>query len=126
MPTPQEAHQLPPTEDIATFTNEEIIFLLRALWDSLQSPGWTFKNRKDLEKIGEAIFSGKKLKELDDALYDRIFPHLKTVAIHLGKILRNSQSETAEAPKAPPKTTPVLAGEESGVASGKPPTPESA
>ena len=96
------------------FTNEEIVFLLKAVWAALQSPGWTFKNRKDLEKIGEAIFSGKELKDLDDALYDRIFPHLKTVAIHLGKTLRDTEPTAPSTPSeatspAAPTTTVTTA-----------------
>lgn len=84
------------------FTNEEIVFLLKAVWAALQSPGWTFKNRKDLEKIGEAIFSGKELKDLDDSLYDRIFPHLKTVAIHLGRTLRDTSPDEGSPTQATP------------------------
>ena len=90
------------TPDTHNFTNEEIVFLLKAVWAALQSPGWTFKNRKDLEKIGEAIFSGKELKDLDDSLYDRIFPHLKTVAIHLGRTLRDTLPDEGPQTQATP------------------------
>jgi hypothetical protein len=85
MPTPEEQTQIP----LPPLAKEEIAFLIKALWAALQAPGWTFKNRKDLEKLGEAIFSGKSLKEVDDALYDRIFPHLVLVAAHLGNTLRS-------------------------------------
>jgi hypothetical protein len=66
---------------------EDVAWLMNALWESLQSPGWTFTNRRDLEKLGEAIFSGKKLKEVDDKLLTRLFPHLKTITLHLGNML---------------------------------------
>ena len=79
----------PETEKTPPFTNEEVAFLIKAIWSSLQAPKWTFKNRKDLEKIGEAIFTGNALKDLDDQLYDRIFPHLVKVATHLGHVLRD-------------------------------------
>ena len=79
----------PETEKNPPFTNEEVAFLIKAIWSSLQAPKWTFKNRKDLEKIGEAIFTGNALKDLDDQLYDRIFPHLVKVATHLGHVLRD-------------------------------------
>jgi hypothetical protein len=97
------------------FTNEEIVFLIKAMIASLRAPGWTFKNRKDLEKIGEVvIFGGKELRDLDDALYDRIFPHLKTMAVHLGKILRDTapdEPKTAAPSTASPAspTSPVPA-----------------
>ncbi len=65
----------------------DIAFLMNALWESLQAPGWTFSNRKDLEKLGEAIYSGKKLKEVDNQLLTRLFPHLKIITVHLGELL---------------------------------------
>jgi len=91
MTTPDNQEPSPPAPPL---TKEEIAFLIKALWTSLQAPGWTFKNRKDLEKIGEAIFSGKSLKDLDDSLYERIFPHLVTVAKHLGDMLRGQMPES--------------------------------
>ena len=87
-------------------TKKDVAWLMNALWESLQSPGWTFGNRKDLEKLGEAIFSGKKLKEVDDKLLTRLFPHLKTITLHLGSLLMKHDPEhvsvppTAQAPAA--------------------------
>lgn len=77
---------------------EDVAWLMKSLWESLQSPGWTFANRKDLEKLGEAIFSGKKLKEVDDKLMTRLFPHLKTITLHLGALLMNHESKSQVAP----------------------------
>jgi hypothetical protein len=85
MPTPDNTPIPPPSP----LSREEIAFLIKALWSSLQAPGWTLGNRKDLEKLGEAIFSGKSLRDIDDKLYDRIFPHLVAVASHLGQTLRS-------------------------------------
>lgn len=82
-------------------TKEETAHLIRELWGALQAPGWTRQNRKDLEKIGEAIYSGRSLKDLDDDLYDRIFPHLVIVATHLGNALLTSNSIEGTAPKTP-------------------------
>lgn len=106
-PDSSEKPTLPP------MTREEIAFLIKAMWAALRAPGWTFKNRKDLEKLGEAIFAGKDLRDLDDALYDRIFPHLVTIATHLGDTLRSSEpSKPAQAPApelpAPPATLHVV------------------
>ena len=87
-------------------TKEQVAWLIRTLWAALQAPGWTFKNRKDLEKIGEALFTGKTLKDLDDALYERIFPHLVKIAEHLGEALRNGpQDSSPPKPATEPNTT---------------------
>jgi hypothetical protein len=105
MPTPDSSEKtlLPP------LSKEEIAFLIKAIWAALQAPGWTFKNRKDLEKLGEALFSGKSLKEVDDALYDRIFPHLVLVATHLGDTLRSQVPESPYHEIAVEKSAPVTA-----------------
>ena len=86
MPTPDNQEQLP---ELTKEQKEEIAFLIKAMWGALRAPKWTFKNRKDLEKLGEAIFAGKELRDLDDELYDRIFPHLFAIASHLRDTLRN-------------------------------------
>ena len=83
---------------VPEMAKEDVAWLMKALWESLQAPGWTFANRKDLEKLGEAIFSGKKLKEVDDKLMTRLFPHLKTITLHLGTLLMNHEPKT-QAPK---------------------------
>jgi hypothetical protein len=94
MPTPDIS---PKEENHSDLSNGEIAWLIKILWASLQAPGWTNKTRKDLEKLGEGLYSGKSLKELDDALYERIFPHLVTVAKHLGNAIKNGPP--TEAPK---------------------------
>jgi hypothetical protein len=93
--------------DVKTLTKEEIAHLIRTLWSSLQAPAWTHKNRRDLEKLGEAIFSGKSLKDLDDTLYDRIFPHLVTVATHLGNVLRTTSPEKTRTDPIPRDSDPL-------------------
>jgi hypothetical protein len=95
MPTPDIS---PKDENHSDLSNGEIAWLIKILWASLQAPGWTNKTRKDLEKLGEALYSGKSLKELDDSLYDRIFPHLVIVAKHLGKALRDSPLTSKTSP----------------------------
>ena len=105
MPTPEEHAQIP----LPPLSKEEIAFLIKGLWTALQAPGWTFKNRKDLEKLGEAIFSGKSLKEVDDDLYDRIFPHLVLVATSLGNTLRSQVPESPYHEIAVEKSAPVVA-----------------
>jgi hypothetical protein len=103
MTTPEET---PPAQPDPPLTREEIAFLIKALWAALKSPGWTFKTRKDLEKLGEALFSGKELRELDDALYERLAPHLVTIATHLGTTLRTkSPAAPREAAEPPPAET---------------------
>ena len=93
-----------------TLTKEEIAWLIKIMWVSLQAPAWTYKNQKDLGKIGEAIASGKSLKDLDDGLYNRIFPHLVTIATHLGIALKTSSPpEPATEPTSAHVPTPAVA-----------------
>jgi hypothetical protein len=73
----------PPSVETDLLSREETAWLMKAVWSALQSPAWTFQNKKDLEKLGEALFSGKALKDLDEKTLDRIFPHLVTVTQHL-------------------------------------------
>lgn len=88
MPTPK----MPTDEELAelgeSLSKEEIAWLMKIDWRSLQAPRWTFQNKKDLEKLGEALFSGKELKDLDNATLDRIFPHLIKVAKCLGALIK--------------------------------------
>lgn len=78
------------TSPLESLTKEEIAWLIKLMWASLQAPAWTYKSQKDLAKIGEAIASGKSLKDINDDLYNRIFPHLVTIATHLGIALKTS------------------------------------
>ena len=82
----------PTDEELAelgeSLSKEEIAWLMKIDWKSLQAPKWTFQNKKDLEKLGEALFSGKELKDLDNATLDRIFPHLIKVAKCLGALIK--------------------------------------
>lgn len=120
MSTPENPNQEKPHPELTLppLSDKETAFLIRSMWTSLQAPGWTFKNRKDLEKLGEAIFSGKTLKQLDDDLYDRLFPHLVKVAQCLGDILRISSPEESPAPspKAVSPAPPPAEGEPSQAA----------
>jgi len=100
-----------PSTEQTTLTKEETAWLMRALWAALQAPAWESGNKKDLQKLGEALISGKTLKELPDDLLNRIFPHLKTVTLHLGAALKakayeeNATSSPAPAAPNPPTST---------------------
>lgn len=84
------------TPETQPLSKEQIAWLIRTLWTSLQAPGWTSKNHRDLEKLGGALLSGKSLKELDDSLYNRIFPHLVKIAESLGSALRRGPDEARD------------------------------
>ena len=73
-------------------TKEETAWLMKAIWAALQSPKWGFFNSKDLETLGKAIASGKALKDLDDTLLNKIWPHMLTVTQHLGVALKHQAS----------------------------------
>lgn len=98
----------PANEAQAPLTKEETAWLMKTLWAALQAPNWADGNKKDLSKLGEALLSGKTLKELPDDLLGRIFPNLKTVTLHLGAALkaRAYENDAAPAPaQAPAPTT---------------------
>jgi hypothetical protein len=76
-------------------TKEETAWLMKAIWTALQSPKWGFFNSKDLETLGKAIASGKTLKDLDESLLNKIWPHLLTVTNTLGRALKQQASEPA-------------------------------
>jgi hypothetical protein len=84
-----------PTPDMSP---ADIAWLMNAIWASLQSPDWRFSNRKDLEQLGTAIYSGKKLKELDPQLLNRLFPHIKTITLHLANLLTHHVPRPVAAP----------------------------
>jgi hypothetical protein len=104
-----------PSNEQPPLTKEETAWLMRALWGALQAPPWDAGNRKDLQKLGEAIISGKSLKELPNDLLERIFPHLKTVTLHLGAALKakayeedaTTSTATTTAPPSQPIPVPV-------------------
>jgi hypothetical protein len=85
-------------EQIPDMSPADTAWLMNALWESLQSPDWSFSSRKDLEQLGTAIYSGKKLKELDSQLLNRLFPHLKKITLHLGKLLTHRVSKPVSPP----------------------------
>jgi hypothetical protein len=100
MSTPET--QISTPEADATLSTGEVAWLIKILWPALQAPNWKTQSRKDLEKLGEALYSGKSLKELDDPLYNRIFPHLVKVATNLGRAIK----------KGPPSVEPPKVVEE--------------
>lgn len=56
---------------------DEMAFLVKTLWRSLQAPAWT---KDGLITLGKLIFSKKSLKEMDDKTFAEIWPHLKVMA----------------------------------------------
>jgi hypothetical protein len=73
-------------------TKEEKRFLIRALWDALLAPRWT---KDALVDFGMAIFSKKTLKEMDDKIFDKIFPFLETITTKLWQLLGNEAARQA-------------------------------
>jgi len=104
MPTPETA---PQDNEENALSKEEIAWLIKILWPALQAPDWKKQSLRDLEKFSEAIRSGKSLKELDDSLYERIFPHLAKVATHLGLALKKSVP-SKETSSQPATITPIV------------------
>jgi hypothetical protein len=89
--------EINPPADPNQLTKEETAWLMKAIWAALQSPKWGFFNSKDLETLGKAIASGKELKDLDNSLLNKIWPHLLTVTNHLGLALKK-QAAVDDAP----------------------------
>ena len=86
-------------------TKEETAWLMKAIWTALQSPKWGFFNSKDLETLGKAIASGKALKDLDESLLNKIWPHMLTVTNNLGRALKQ-QAAAPDVDLDLPKTEP--------------------
>lgn len=101
MPTPPATDPSPPP-----LTTAETAYLIRSLWEALLAPKWDASTRKDLQKLGEALYSGKTLKQLDNDLYDRLLPHLKIVATSLGRSLQKTAPTADAAPAAPREENP--------------------
>jgi hypothetical protein len=96
--------------DSNQLTKEETAWLMKAIWSALQAPKWGFFNSKDLETLGKAIASGKALKDLDDGLLNKIWPHMLTVTNHLGQALKaNAAAPETPSPHepAPTNTSPA-------------------
>ena len=86
-----------------TLSREELAYLIKILWEAQQAPSW---NRDDLIEFGKAIFGKTPLKELDPKIFNRLFPHLKTMAEHLGVKLKEAILPAPPPPAAGPTRSP--------------------
>ena len=89
----------------SSLSREEQAFLIKALWESLQSPHW---NKDDLIDLGKLIFAKKSLKDIaaqDEKKFARIFPHLVEIVNHLAaKMMEATAAAQAhQAATAPPQ-----------------------
>lgn len=75
-------------------SNEEKKFLMKSLWAALQTPSWT---KDDFITFATAVKSGKSLKEMDDDIFDKVFPFLEKITVALGESLASA----AAAPSPP-------------------------
>jgi len=65
-------------------TAEDKKFLVNTIWEALQSPKWT---KDDLVDFGTAIFSGKKLKDMKEITFNKIFPFLEVITMSVSDSL---------------------------------------
>lgn len=65
-------------------TAEDKKFLVNTIWEALQSPKWT---KNDLIDFGTAIFSKKKLKDIDESVFNKIFPFLEIITLNVSEKL---------------------------------------
>jgi hypothetical protein len=79
-------------------TKQEKKTLMRALWSALLEPKWT---KDDLIDFGKAIFAKKSLREMDDKVFEQIFPFLDEITASLGRKLQIAAIE--EAALSPPE-----------------------
>ena len=89
----------------SSLSREEQAFLIKALWESLQSPLWI---KDDLIELGTLIFAKKSLKDIaaqDEKKFARIFPHLVEIVNHLAaKMMEATAAAQAhQAATAPPQ-----------------------
>jgi hypothetical protein len=91
------------TEARTALSKEETALLIRATWEALLAPAWL---RNDLIELGKLIFAKVPLREVDEELFERLLPHLTTVAESLGQHLLRPPAREA-APPAPTAPRPV-------------------
>lgn len=92
-------------------SNEEKKFLMKSLWAALQVPKWT---KNDFITFATAVQSGKSFKEMDDEVFDKVFPFMEKITAALGESLANAASAPSEkkTEKAEPDEKPAEAASE--------------
>jgi hypothetical protein len=99
-------------------TKEERAFMLKTVWEALQSAPWT---KDSIIEFGKAIFSKLPLKSLDEKKFEIVFPNLLRVSDDLGtkikiewqlKIMQEIMSTIASSE--PPAPAPAPANTVSG------------
>jgi hypothetical protein len=95
------------TDPSPPLTREEQSFLIKILWESLQSPSWS---KDDLITFGLAIFGKTPLKDLDPKKFDKLFPFLVQITTQLGAKLKEAILPTPAPPsqETTPGTTPPI------------------
>jgi len=86
-------------------TKEEKKFLVKALWDALQSPEWT---RDGIIEFGKAVFSKASFKDMSEKTFEQIFPFVEKITVTLGEKLNARAEEQLK------KETPAEGGEKRG------------
>jgi hypothetical protein len=91
------------TNSTEPLSKEDTAFLIRSFWEALLGPNWL---RNDLIELGKLVFAKVRLKDVEPELFQRLLPHLNTIANSLGpKMLKlRTQYGAAAAPAASPAT----------------------
>jgi hypothetical protein len=86
-----------------TLSTEELKTIIGIVWEALQAPRW---NKDDLIDLGKTIYAKTPLKNMDEKLFIRLFPHIATIARSVGtKIKAMSKQETPESERSKEEQT---------------------
>lgn len=87
-----------------TPSKETLSMLIRSLYTSLTVPNWT---REDLISLGQVIYNKTPIAQIDDALFNRLLPHLSVVAQQLHALLTTPAASTPSQTTTPSDQEPT-------------------
>jgi hypothetical protein len=73
-------------------SKEDMKFLVKTIWKVLQAPSWS---KDSLITLGKAIFTKTSLKEMDDKVFNEIWPHIKVMAETLDGAMSDEATKRA-------------------------------
>jgi len=77
------------------FDREDTAYLIRSTWDSLLAPSWL---RNDVVDLGKQVRAKTPLSKLDARLFERLLPHLTSIAKTLQTLIEGHTFKTAASP----------------------------
>lgn len=81
--------------------NEDLVFYIRSVWTALVSAPWP---KDDLIALGKLVYAKIAISAVDEKLFGRLLPNLRTVAVTFKRLVdeRGSASPASPAPATEP------------------------